>query len=351
MIAIETDEPLRQALDTLAENRDLAAGLAESAFLQILNGQASEAQAASLLTALRLRGETASALLGATRAVRACMIGFEVPAAFRPLLDTCGTGGDGTRSFNVSTAVAIVCAACGMSVVKHGNRSASGNSGSSEVLALLGVEVEADLPVLLRCLEEVGIAFLFAPRFHPALRSLAAVRRQLPFRTLFNLVGPLANPAKPEYQLIGVPSPALVPLFAQTIAGLGAYPGGRIAVAHGADGMDEVTLGGDTHVSWSGEADHGIETQTWSPHDFSLEPVHLDQLRVSGPEESALKMRSLLAGEKSAARDVVLANAAAALLVSRKVSHLKQGVALAAQALDRGDAKNLLERWARISQG
>jgi anthranilate phosphoribosyltransferase len=219
------------------------------------------------------------------------------------------------------------------------------------VLTALGVEVEADPPVLRRCLEEVGIAFLFAPRFHPALRSLAAVRRQLPFRTLFNLVGPLANPARPEYQLIGVPSPGLVSLFAQTIASLGAYPGGRIAVAHGADGMDEVTLGGDTRISWSGEAEHGFETQTWSPRDFDLEPVHLDQLRVAGPDESALKMRDLLAGEKSACRNVVLANAAAALLVSRKVTDLKTGVALAAQAIDRGDAWTLLERWARISQG
>ena len=345
-------EPLRQALQLLAEHQPLEAGLAESAFLQILDGQASEAQAASLLTALRFGGENANTLFAATRAVRARMVGFDVPKACRPLLDTCGTGGDGSCSFNVSTAVAIVCAACGVSVVKHGNRSASGNSGSSEVLSALGVEVEAELPILQRCLEEARITFLYAPRFHPALRTLAPLRKQLPFRTLFNLIGPLANPAKPEYQLIGVPKPELVPLVAQTIERLGVAQEGRVAVVHGADGMDEVTLGGLTHISWLGETtSHGTELQTWSPADFGLEPVPLSQLRVSGPEESALKMRSMLAGEKSAARDVVLANAAAALLVSRKVADLKQGVDLAAQALDGGDAENLLDRWARISRG
>ncbi len=180
-------------------------------------------------------------------AVREHAVGWPDRADLPPVLDTCGTGGDGACTVNISTAAAIVVAAAGVPVAKHGNRSASGNSGSAEVLTELGVAVEADPSILVRCLRELKLTFLFAPRFHPALRFAAPVRRQLPFRTLFNLVGPLANPARPAFQLIGVPDPRLADLVAEAMARLGVT---RAAVVTGSDGLDEVSLGGETRVRW-----------------------------------------------------------------------------------------------------
>jgi anthranilate phosphoribosyltransferase len=231
-------------------------------------------------------------------------------------------------------------------VAKHGNRSASGNSGSAEVLAELGVAVEAEPSVLRRCLDQVGITFLFAPRFHPALRVAAPVRKQLPFRTLFNLIGPLANPARPDCQLIGVPGHPQAELIAGALIAIGIR---RAAVVTGADGLDEVTPWGPTHVRWveSGQ----VRPMVWTPDDFGLGPASAADLSVSGPAESADRLRRLFAGEPGPVREVVLANSAAALFVAGRVDSLRDGVALAAGAIDAGEAARRLGDWVKVSRG
>jgi len=340
-----TPFPLAEALGRLGEGRDLTADQAFAAVSAIMDGGVPEAAIAALLAALRVKGEAADELAGAVRAVRGRMEPLDRPAT-PAVLDTCGTGGDGAHTVNVSTAAAIVAASCGVPVAKHGNRSASGNSGSAEVLAELGVAVEAEPPALRRCLAELGITFLFAPRFHPALRHAAGARRQLPFRTLFNLIGPLANPARPDYQLVGVPGDRPAALLAEALARVGVT---RAAVVTGGDGLDEVTLDGPTRVLVvEGTA---ITPAIWRAEDFGLPPARAADLRVSGPTDSARRLRLLFAGEPGPVRDVVLANAAAALWVAGRAAGLRAGVTQAAQAIDSGATARLLDRWARLSRG
>jgi anthranilate phosphoribosyltransferase len=312
----------------------------------IMTGQVPEILIGAFLTALRVKGESADELAGAVTAVRDRMAVWEPIEWLPPTLDTCGTGGDGANTVNISTASAIVVAACGVPVAKHGNRSASGNSGSAEVLTELGVDIEANPILLWRCLVELGLTFFYAPRFHPALRFAAPVRRQLPFRTLFNMIGPLANPSRPAYQLIGVPNPDQAALMAAAIARLGVV---RAAVVTGSDGLDEVSLDGPTEVRWveGGE----VKSTVWQAEEFGLAKVRSEELRVSGPGESASKIREIFEGKPGPARDTVLANSAAALLVAGKVETLGAGVAMASRAIDAGDAAVLLERWARMSRG
>jgi anthranilate phosphoribosyltransferase len=337
---------LADALANLAQGRSLSAEETAAAVAAIMSGGASEAAIAAFLTALRIRGETADELAGAVQAVRAQMAELDRTDLSAPLLDTCGTGGDGANTVNVSTAAAIVVAAAGVAVAKHGNRSASGNSGSAEVLERLGIGVEADLPLLRRCLAELGLTFLFAPRFHPALRFAGPVRKQLPFRTLFNLVGPLANPARPEYQLVGVSGERQAELMAEVLARLGIR---CAAVVLGSDGLDEVTLDGPTQVRWV-EAGQ-VRLRTWQPGDFGLPRVPAIALRVTGPEHSAELLRAMLAGQPGPVRDMVLANSAAGLLVAGQVDSLRSGVERASRAIDSGAAGQLLERWGAVSRG
>lgn len=340
---------VHDALRLLAEGRSLTEGEAHAAVGEIMAGSVPEAPLAALLTALRFKGESPDELAGAVRAVRERMEPWDDgdSAGRRPLLDTCGTGGDGANTVNISTATAIVVAACGQAVAKHGNRSASGNSGSAEVLKELGVEVEAPPERLRRCLAELGLTFLYAPSFHPALKHAAAVRRQLPFRTLFNLVGPLANPARPEFQIVGVSGRRAYVLVSCALVRLDTPA--RTAVVRGEDGLDEVTLGGETQVCWveSGAGD----IRRWTPDDFGLPRVAVEALRVDGPASSAARLRALLDGEDGPVRWSVLANAAAALLVAGRVGTLAEGVAMAAEAIDSGRARGLLDRWRTMSRG
>ncbi len=337
-----TPDPLLDALRRLASGFDLTEAEAHDAVGVVVAGGASEPMLAAFLTALKVKGETADELAGAVRAVRSRMAPFDDdPDAPRPLrLDTCGTGGDGANTVNISTASAIVVAAAGVAVVKHGNRSASGNSGSAEVLEELGVEIESSPAVLKRCLDELGLTFLYAPQFHPALRYARPVRKQLPFRTLFNLVGPLANPARPDFQVVGVSGEPQGRLVAEALARLGTR---RAAVVRGGDGLDEVTLDGPTHVLWveSGE----VTSMTWAPNDFGLPKVTAAELRVSGPVESAWLIRAFLDGQPGPVRSSVLANAAAALFVAGRAVSLAESVDLAAEAVDAGRAAALLDRW------
>ena len=250
------------------------------------------------------------------------------------------------NTVNISTASAIVVAASGQAVAKHGNRSASGNSGSAEVLTEMGVAVDPPSDRLRLCLDQLGLTFFFAPSFHPALRHAAEVRRQLPFRTLFNLVGPLANPARPEFQVIGVSGERSQSLIAEALVRLGTTT--RAAVVRGEDGLDEVTLGGTTSVLWIESG--AISPRTWRPADFGLRSVAASGLRVDGPAHSAARLRSFLRGEDDVVRRSVLANAAAALLVAGRVGSLRDGVDRAAEAVDSGRAADLLERWATLSR-
>ena len=336
-------DPLARALRRAAAGEPLSESESYEAFSWILDGGAGEVPTASLLTALQLRGETAAELRGALRAIRDRMIRFETGEG--PHLDTCGTGGDGGGTVNISTAAAIVAAACGYRLVKHGNRAASSPSGSSDVLAALGIETDVEPEVQARCLKELGIAFLFAPRYHPGLRGVAVVRRQLPFRTLFNLLGPLCNPATPGHQLIGVPDRPRSRLLAETLA---AEPTIRRAVVvTGSDGLDEVTLGGATSF-WVVE-DGTITEGMWTPEDFGLSPVQRDALRVSGAEESARRIRAAFQGEAGPVRDIILANAAAAIWTVEPMP-LREAVGRAAQAIDSAAVDRLLERWQDLSR-
>lgn len=330
---------LLDALRALDEARELTENEAFEAVGAILDGQASDALASAFLTALRFRGESAGALTGAVRAARQRMIPFEVPQGLRPILDTCGTGGDGARSFNVSTAAALVVAACGVSVIKHGNRSATGNCGSAEVLQTLGLPIEAEPERVARGLAELGIAFLFAPLFHPALRALAPIRKQLPFRTIFNLIGPLANPARPERQLVGAAGAREAQLMAGALIRLGLERGAVVT----AQGLDEVSLDGPTRVAWI--EDGTVAPLVWTADDFGLPRVRAEELRVDAPEASADAFRRLVDGEHGPVRSVVLANAAAALRVADRADDLREGVALGSRAIDSGAASDLLVRW------
>jgi anthranilate phosphoribosyltransferase len=337
-------ESVIACLQALASGRSLTVVEAERAVDRLLSGGVSDTVASAFLTGLRVKGETADELEGAVRAVRSRMVSWE--CGFEPgrLLDTCGTGGDGASTVNISTATAIVVAGCGVPVVKHGNRAASGSSGSSDVLSALGVEADPGPDVLRSCLAELNIAFLFAPRFHPGLKSVAGVRSQLPFRTLFNLVGPLCNPAGPAYQLVGTPSEAQADLLAAVLARLDHVR--RAAVVTGAEGLDEVTLGGRTAVRVV-ELDQ-VRLETWCADDFGLASRGPEELRVRGPVESAELIRRTFAGEPGAVRDYVLANSAAALWVAG-IPTLREGVARAAAAIDSGAAAGLLARWSLAS--
>jgi anthranilate phosphoribosyltransferase len=338
--------PLAAALERLSAGGSLAAPECHAAMGLVLDGEAPEAAVGAFLTALHVKGESSDELLGAVRAIRERMIPFDIGPEAGPCLDTCGTGGDGADTVNVSTATAIVVAACGVRVVKHGNRASTGRSGSSDVLERLGVALDAEPHHLRRCLREIGIAFLFAPRFHPGLKGVAAIRRQLPFRTIFNLVGPLCNPAAPAFQLVGVPREDHARRMSEALAG--AEQIRRALVVTGSDGLDEVTLDGPTHVRVveSGR----IRGDSWTPDDFGLRRVVAGELRVSDADESAGMLRKLFAGDRGPVREVVLANAAASLWTIAPVP-LAEAVDRAARAIDSGAAARLVERWAKMSRG
>jgi anthranilate phosphoribosyltransferase len=310
----------------------------------ILSGQAQEAELAAFLTALRCKGETASNVVAAVQVLRRHAV--PLPTGGREVVDTCGTGGDGQSTFNISTTTAFVVAACGVPVVKHGNRGVSSRSGSADVLEVLGVTVDAPPDVAQRCLEEVNLAFCLAPRYHPAVRHVSAVRKRLGFRTLFNLLGPLANPAGTTYQLIGVGDATLRGLLAEAAAGLGMK---RAYIVHGAPGLDEVSLCGPTQVA---VVQGGQVTQTeWHPEDFGLPRHTLEQQTVPDAAGSAAMLQRVLAGEPGPALDLVLANAAAVLHVCGRVPTLREGVDQAREGIRSGKAKQTLARLREITAG
>ena len=308
----------------------------------LVGGACDDTATASLLVALAMKGETADELATAAAVLREYMTPFH--AGRDDHLDTCGTGGDGTATFNISTATALVAAGAGVPVVKHGNRAASSRSGSADVLAALGVLVAGDAGCARRCLDRVGMAFCFAPHFHPALKRVAAVRGRLGVRTMFNWLGPLANPAGAPYQLLGVGCADHLDRLAGALARLGTR---HALLVCGRDGLDEVSLSGPTLVREI--LDGEITAYEWTPADFGLAPCRLDELRVQGPEESAAVIRGVLKGTEGPALRVVLANAAAALLAADRVTTLVEGVERAAAAVVDGRAAWVLDGLVRES--
>ena len=335
--------PFAQTLAALIDRRDLTDAQMRGLVGEIVAGRCGEAEAAALLVALRMKGETAVEVAAAAAVLREHMVRLEGgPAA---VLDTSGTGGDGSATFNISTAAALVVAGAGVPVVKHGNRAVSGRVGSADVLATLGVMVEGDAVCARRCLREAGMAFCFAPHFHPALRHVAGLRRRLGVRTVFNCLGPLVNPAGAAYQLIGVGRAELLDVLAEALARLGTR---RAFLVHGRDGLDEVSLTGPTLVREVRGSQ--VAACEWVPEDFGLAPCRLDELRVDGPEHSAAVLRSVLKGEDGPCTRVVLANAAAGLLAAERVESLAEGVALAAEALRSSRARAVLDKLVRCSR-
>jgi anthranilate phosphoribosyltransferase len=309
----------------------------------VLRGDATPAQVAALLVGLRQKGEHVDELVGAARVLRAHAIG--IPGVPAQAVDTCGTGGDGARTFNVSTAAALVVAAAGIPVAKHGNRAVSGSAGSADLLEEMGVAVEQSPDLLGTCLREVGIAFLYAPALHPLLARVSAVRRELGVRTVFNLLGPLVNPAGIRRQVVGVGERRLVELVAQVLLALGSE---RAWVVHGAGGLDELALEGPSAVAEVGEG--RVRTFTIDPAGAGLRPAPNAVLRVGSVVESAARVRGVLAGEPGPARDIVCLNAAAALVVAGAAADLADGVGRARAAIDSGGAAATLERLARFTQ-
>lgn len=334
----------KEVLVALSTGERLNAEQAGDVFAEILSGNWGEAEIASLLTALRIRGETVDELVGAAAALRANLVSLDPPIP--GMLDTCGTGGDQSGTFNISTAVAIVAAACGVSVAKHGNRSASSKTGSADVLKQLGCNIDMDRVDVVKCLREIGLAFFFAPHWHSAMRHVGPVRGRLGFRTIFNLIGPLCNPAGAEHQLIGIGRFGSAPTAASDIQQIVAQAVARLGtvssiVVSGKDGLDEVTLADETRVFRIARGEV-LET-AWTHADFGLPKSHVELLRVDNPDESAAVIRGLLNGVKGPHRDYALANTAAALLAAEKIADLKDGVALAATAIDSGAAAGKLE--------
>jgi anthranilate phosphoribosyltransferase len=323
------------ALTHLIERRDLAAVQMCELMHGLLSGACSEAETAAILVALSMKGETAEELAAAAAVMREHRLPFVTGRS--DLLDTCGTGGDGIQTFNISTATALVVAGAGAPVVKHGNRAMSSRSGSADVLTELGVVVETDVQAARNCLDRAGMAFCLAPQFHPSLKHVTGVRRRLGVRTLFNCLGPLANPAGAAYQLLGVGRLDWLDRLAQALARLGTR---HALLVCGRDGLDEVTLTGPTLVREVRGA--SVEVLEWTPDDFGLASCTLDDLRVNGPAESAQVIRTVLKGQESPAYRMVLANAAAALLAAERVTDLRQGVAMAAESIQAGHAARVL---------
>ena len=326
-------DDVKALLAKLVDGRVLSGEEAHAFFAACLRGEPTPAQVAAAVTALRIRGETVEEIAAFATAMRDAALTLDHPY---DVIDTCGTGGDGQHTFNISTAAALVLAGAGLKVAKHGNRALSSKSGSSDVLSMLGVNLAATSAQQFHALETAGIAFLFAPTYHGAMRHVGPVRAEIGFRTVFNLLGPLSNPAGAKRQVMGVYDPRLLEPLAEVLGRLGAI---RAWTVHG-QGLDELTTTGPTEVAeWR---DGSVRRFTVTPQDAGLPLASIEDIRGGDAEVNAAALTALLAGERGAYRDIVLLNAAAALVVSERADDLAQGVTLAARVIDDGHAAQAL---------
>ncbi|MEQ1573964.1 MAG: anthranilate phosphoribosyltransferase [Vicinamibacterales bacterium] len=330
-------------LEKLVRHEDLTTDEAAAAMRDVMEGRAAPAALAALLAALVMKGERPAEIVGFARTMREHAVRLSAPAG--DVFDTCGTGGDRSGTFNISSAAAIVVAACGVKVAKHGNRSVSSRCGSADVFERLGVHVDARPVVVERTLREAGIAFFFAPTFHPAMKHAAQTRRDMGIRTAFNLLGPLTNPAGAARQIVGVPRPELTELLARSLLLLGSE---RAWVVHGADGIDEISTTGHTKVS---ECRAGaVHTFYVHPADFGVAKASPLDLKGGDAAENAAIVRDVLSGRSGPTRDVVLLNAGAALFVAGRTGSVREGIDAAALAIDTGAARGTLEKMAQGSR-
>ncbi|MDB4862646.1 anthranilate phosphoribosyltransferase [Pirellulaceae bacterium] len=308
----------------------------------VMQGRCEEEKIRSLLLALATKGEAVEEIAGAATAMRAHMTPLE--STRQDLVDTCGTGGDGSGTFNISTAAALVAAGAGIAVAKHGNRKITSKTGSADVLVELGINIEAPIEVMQNALNEVGICFCFAPLFHPAMRHVGPVRKSIEVPTIFNLLGPLCNPARAPYQVLGVGKPALRSRLSQALSLLDIK---KAYVVCGSDGLDEITLAGNTDVT---EVTLGSTTDTqWQPSMFGLAPAKLTGMEANNPEESATKIRAILHGETGPGRDIVVINAAAAISLAKPELSLADCTAAAQQSIDDGAAFDVVKRFGQVT--
>ena len=333
---------IREAIDAAVAGRSLTMEEAATVMREIMEGEATPAQLGAFLTALRLKGETTQEIAGMARVMREMALKVEVDG---PLLDTVGTGGDGKNTFNISTATAFVAAGAGLKVAKHGNRAASGTCGSADVLEALGVKIELPPEGVAQCINQVGLGFMFAPAFHPAMRHAAPVRREIGIRTVFNILGPLTNPAGAQTQLLGVAFPELGATMAEVLGLLGSH---HAMIVHGDGGLDELSLSGDTAV-WEVQ---GGEVKQWTVRvaDTGLPVTPIEAVKGGTKEENADTMRRVFRGEAGPVRDMVLLNSGAVLLVGELVTTIRQGIEKAAEIIDSGEAMQRLDGLVELSQ-
>ena len=333
---------IREAIDSLVRGQSLTEEQAAAVMEEIMTGEATQAQLAAYLVALRLKGETAAEIAGMASVMRQKALRVHVAG---PLLDTAGTGGDGRKTFNVSTAAAIVAAGAGARVAKHGNRAMSSNSGSADVLESLGVKIDLDPAAVARCIEDAGIGFMFAQSYHPSMKYAAPVRREIGIRTAFNILGPLTNPAGAQHQVMGVARRDLAPIMIEALRRLGSK---RALVVHGDDGDDEVSVAGPTLVLEL--RDDEVREYKVTPEELGIERAALDTILGGTAGENAARVTSLLEGRPGPARDITVLNAAAGLLAIGIAGSWPEAVNLARRAVDSGEAARALALWAAASQ-
>lgn len=332
---------IKESIEAIVSGRDLAEEEAAQAMEEIMSGQATPAQIASFITALRIKGETVEEITGLAKVMRAKAVPVKAPF---PVFDTCGTGGDNLGTFNISTVTAFVVAGAGLKVAKHGNRAVTSGCGSADVLEQRGVKIDLGPEGVMECLEKADIGFMFAPLYHPSFKHATAPRKEIGIRTVFNMLGPLTNPASPQGQVIGVAHGGLAEKMIRVLKRLGSK---HALVVHGEDGLDEVSVCNSTQV-WELKDDN-IVNYTVTPEELGLPRATLDKLKGGVVERNAAIMLNVLSGDSGPPRDVIVANAAAALVAGDKVATLQEGVKLAQEALDSGEALKRLELMVDVS--
>jgi anthranilate phosphoribosyltransferase len=333
---------IKEAIETVVNGRSLTFEEAAAVMEEIMSDEATPAQFAAFITALRIKGETVDEIAGLASVMQANATPVQVTS---PVVDTCGTGGDGCCSFNISTTAAFIVAGAGLKVAKHGNRAMSSHCGSADVLEMLGVRIELGAEAVAQCLEKVGIGFMFAPVFHPAMKYATAPRREIGIRTVFNILGPLTNPARAKFQVIGVPSKELGEKIAFVLHRLGTE---HSLVVHGIDGMDEISISRKSLV-WDVNQHRVLPPYEVSPDDFGFMKASITQIKGGTARQNAKILRGILSGEVGARRNIVIMNAAAALVAGNQASDLKEGASIAEKTLDSGQALAKLDELIKLS--